>query len=69
MDTAALSLADTLERLASPYAHEAYSALTGELSVLEAAWREAEKIAHISDNLLVPESAEEFIERHRSSEE
>lgn len=43
-------------------------ALAGELSVLEAAWREAEEIAYISDNLLVPESAEEFIERHRSSE-
>lgn len=40
-------------------------ALEGELWLLEAAWREAEEIAGIADNLFVPEEAEEFIERHR----
>ena len=29
-------------------------ALEGELAVLEAAWREAEEIASIADNLLTP---------------
>ena len=40
-------------------------ALEGELQVLEQAWREAEEIAEISDRLLLPEGADEFIERHR----
>ena len=40
-------------------------ALAGELLTLEAAWREAEEIAGISDNLLVPNEVDEFIERHR----
>jgi hypothetical protein len=38
-------------------------ALEGELSLLEQAWREAEEIAGISDNLFLPES---FTERLRS---
>lgn len=42
-------------------------ALEGELWLLEAAWREAEEIAGISDDLFVPEEAEEFIERHRAA--
>ena len=42
-------------------------ALEGELWLLEAAWREAEEIAGISDDLFVPSDAEEFIERHRST--
>jgi hypothetical protein len=40
-------------------------ALEGELAELEAAWRAAEEIAHISDNLLLPASVEEFFGRHR----
>ncbi len=40
-------------------------ALAGELVELEAAWRAAEEIAGISDNLLVPKEVEDFIERHR----
>ena len=36
-------------------------ALEGELWMLERAWREAEEIAAISDNLLVRKSAETFI--------
>jgi hypothetical protein len=40
-------------------------ALEGELKVLEAAWRNAEEIAQIADNLLVPESAEEWIRKQR----
>ena len=40
-------------------------ALEGELGMLEAAWREAEEIAAIADNLFLPASVEEFIRRHR----
>lgn len=41
-------------------------ALEGELWRLERAWEEAEEIAAISDSLLLPEHAEDFIERHRA---
>ena len=41
-------------------------ALEGELWVLERAWREAEEIAEISDNLLVRKNAEDFIREHRN---
>ena len=41
-------------------------ALEGELWLLEAAWRDAEEIAGISDDLFVPTEADEFIERHRA---
>ena len=40
-------------------------ALQGELWELEVAWREAEEIAEISDNLLLPEGTDDFIEEHR----
>ncbi len=40
-------------------------ALEGELSMLEEAWRQAEEVAAISDDLLLPEGTDEFIERHR----
>ena len=40
-------------------------ALEGELAILEAAWREAEEIAGIADDLLVPSEDEEFIARNR----
>ncbi len=43
-------------------------ALAGELLTLEAAWREAEEVANIADNLLVPKEVDEFIERHRPSD-
>ncbi len=42
-------------------------ALAGELLTLEAAWREAEEIAQIADDMFVPEETREFIERHRPS--
>ena len=32
--------------------------------MLERAWREAEEIAEISDNLFLPEGAEDFIREH-----
>jgi hypothetical protein len=38
-------------------------AMEGELAILEAAWRQAEEIAAISDNLLVPSSVEEEMKR------
>jgi hypothetical protein len=40
-------------------------ALEGELWRLERAWEQAEEIAAIADNLLVPESTDAFLERHR----
>jgi hypothetical protein len=40
-------------------------ALEGELAELEAAWREAEEIAAIADNLFLPQSVTDFIRRHR----
>jgi hypothetical protein len=48
---------------------EERKALQGELKTLEAAWKAAEEIAEISDNLLLPEGAEEFLEEHREREE
>ena len=42
-------------------------ALEGELAALESAWREAEEIAAIADNLLAPNEAETRIARHRGS--
>jgi hypothetical protein len=44
-------------------------ALAGELLELEAAWRQAEEIANIADNLLVPEETEQFIAQHREPAE
>jgi hypothetical protein len=42
-------------------------ALEGELAELERAWREAEEIAHIADNLLVPSAVGERIEQLRGT--
>ncbi|MXW68009.1 MAG: hypothetical protein F4Z72_13545 [Gemmatimonadales bacterium] len=39
-------------------------ALEGELAQLEQAWREAEEIAAIADNLLLPEHTDDFLDRH-----
>ena len=39
-------------------------ALEGELAQLALAWREAEEIAAIADNLLLPEHTDEFLDRH-----
>ena len=41
-------------------------AMQGELALLEAAWRQAEEIAKIADNLLVPPAVDEFLEKNRS---
>lgn len=41
-------------------------ALEGELKGLELMWRQAEEIAHIADNLFVPESIETFIAQERT---
>ena len=40
-------------------------ALEGELWLLEKAWREAEEIADISDKLLLPDGADEFLRENR----
>jgi hypothetical protein len=42
-------------------------ALAGELVELELAWREAEEVAAIADNMFVPPEHEAFIARHRPS--
>jgi len=44
-------------------------ALEGELWRLERAWEEAEEIAAISDSLLLPEGAEDFVEAQRGQRE
>lgn len=43
-------------------------ALEGELGSLEAAWRAAEEVAAISDDLLVPEFVRDFIRRERGDD-
>ena len=40
-------------------------AMEGELQILEEAWRQAEEIAGIADNLLVPKSIEEMLEEEK----
>ncbi|MGM0668612.1 MAG: hypothetical protein ACQET1_02780 [Gemmatimonadota bacterium] len=44
-------------------------ALQGELKVLEAAWKRAEEIAAISDDLLLPEGTSEFLAEHGTRNE
>jgi hypothetical protein len=41
-------------------------ALEGELSVLEERWKEAEEIAGISDNMFLPASVTDWMQRIRS---
>ena len=41
-------------------------AMEGELALLDAAWKQAEEIAKIADNLLVPPMVDEFLERNRA---
>lgn len=43
-------------------------AMEGELALLEAAWQQAEEIAKIADNLLVPPSVDDFLERNKRKE-
>jgi hypothetical protein len=61
-----------IDRIASPMrlamemaAHEDVErrAMEGELAILEAAWRQAEEIASISDNLLTPANVDEEFRR------
>lgn len=40
-------------------------ALEGELAVLELAWKEAEEIAGIADNMFLPASVDDFLRKHR----
>ena len=42
-------------------------ALEGELALLQQAWRNAEEIAVIADNLLLPPGIEQFIQEHRQA--
>ena len=43
-------------------------ALEGELWLLEQAWKDAEEIAAISDDLLLPEGAREFVRQRRPAD-
>jgi hypothetical protein len=43
-------------------------ALEVEMAPLEAAWRDAEEIAAIADDLLTPPATEEFISRSKKRE-
>jgi hypothetical protein len=43
-------------------------AMQGELRALEQAWRDAEEIAKIADDLLVPESDEEWLRKQREKQ-
>ena len=70
LNRAGISRLPPVRRLALEMAlheHTEQRALEGELSELESAWREAEEIAGIADNLLVPPHAEEFIRKHSPS--
>jgi len=61
---------DTPVRLALEMAaHEESErrALEGELVLLEAAWKEAEEIAEIADNLLLPPGVEERVRKERGT--
>ena len=40
-------------------------AMEGELTLLESAWKEAEEIAGIADDMFLPKGAEEFLAKHR----
>jgi hypothetical protein len=66
--TGLISKLDQPNRLALEMAlHEETErrALEGELWLLEQRWKEAEEIAAIADGLLLPEGADDFMEKHR----
>jgi hypothetical protein len=68
VDAARVAKMDATTRLALEMAaHEEAErrALEGELALLEDAWREAEEIAGIADRLLIPESIENWIRKHK----
>lgn len=49
---------------ASLHEEQERRALEGELWILEQAWKEAEEIAAIADDLLLPAHTDEFFDRH-----
>ena len=64
-----LSRLEPAQRLALEMAaHEETErqAMQGELAALERAWRDAEEVAAIADDLLIPAAVRDFIARHRS---
>lgn len=67
VDRGALPFFSLEERLALEMAvheEEERRALEEEISVLESAWREAEEIAAIADDLLTPSSTRKFVADH-----
>jgi hypothetical protein len=40
-------------------------ALEGELALLEQAWKEAEEVAAIADNMFLPTFVEDWMRKHR----
>jgi hypothetical protein len=61
------ALPDAMRLALEMAAHEETErrAMEGELLVLEAAWRDAEEIAAIADDMFLPQSITDFIRRHR----
>jgi hypothetical protein len=62
-----LNIPSTIRLALEIAAHEEHErrALEGELAELESLWREADEIANISDNLLLPHSVMEFLQRQK----
>jgi len=62
------ALPESLRLALEMAAHEEQErrALEGELATLEAAWKEAEEIAEIADNMFLPRSVGEWLERRKS---
>ena len=61
------ALPETVRLALEMAAHEEIErrVLEGELAGLEAAWREAEEIAAIADDMFLPQSVTDFLERNR----
>lgn len=60
-----LAFADRLALEMATHEERERQALEGELSALEAAWREAEEIASIADSLGLPPWIDDLLNRHR----
>ncbi|MGH7720860.1 MAG: hypothetical protein ACREON_18695 [Gemmatimonadaceae bacterium] len=69
LDPAVKNLPDSVRLALEMAAHEEAErrALEGELARLEADWKEAEEIAAIADNLLVPAGFDDLLRRFRKS--
>jgi hypothetical protein len=64
-----LSVIDRLSFEMSLAERDEQNLLAGELAGLTAAWREAEEIGAIADNLFVPESVTAWLRRQKSNQD